>query len=94
MVIQEDAPSSPKDGLKHVQIDVQDESVSVAVVNEHGAWIVCAKVPFVTERRITVFARSLRTPLAPVILRNLPKAGFSLRHVQPRCKGEGSALTS
>ena len=94
VVIQREAPSTPKDVLKHVRINVQDGFVSIAVANKHGTLIVCAKAPFVTQRRFTVFAGSLRNPLAPVVLRNLQKAGFSLRHVQPKCRGEGSALTS
>ena len=75
MVIQKDAPSSPKDGLKHVRIDVQNGSASVSVVNEHGSWVVCAQAPFVTQRQLTVFAGSLRAPLAPVILRNIGRQG-------------------
>ena len=92
MVVQRDAPSSPKEVLKHVRIDVRDGLVSVAVLNEHGAWIDCAKPFFATERRITVFAGSLRRPLASVILRNLQKILFSLRHVQPSCT-EGRGCT-
>ena len=83
VVLQKEAPSSPKDVLKHVRIDVQDGFVSIAVVNKYGTWIVCAKVPFLTQRQFTVFAGSLRNPLAPVVLRNLQKAEFCLRHVQP-----------
>ena len=83
VVLQKEAPSCPKDVLKQVRIDVRDGSVSIAVVNKHGTWIVCAKAPFLTQWQFTVFAGSLRNPLAPVVLRNLQKAGFSLRHVQP-----------
>ena len=93
MVVQKDAPSSPKDGLKHVRIDVRDGVASVSVVNEHGCWVVCAQAAFETRRQITVFAGSLRASLAPVVLRNFQKAEFSLRHVQPRCNGEVSAPT-
>ena len=93
LVLQGEAPVSPKDVLKHIRIVVQNGTASVSVVDEHGCWVVCALSPCNTLRRITVFAGSLRVPLAPVILRNLRKMGFSLRHVQPKCNGEVTAPT-
>ena len=37
IVVQRDTPSSPKEVLKHVRVDVRDGFVCVAVLNEHGS---------------------------------------------------------